>query len=514
MPDGADVVIELGQVRPDRSDVMIELGPVGSGPAEAEDPPASERARRWTLRRSRPLALAVTAVLALAAGGAAPPAAPDLVEIAAIPLGAAPNYLLTEDRLFVSSLRAGSAERAISGYDLRTGRQLWTRRQPLESDDRAAVRAAEIGVFGLTGAAGLLLITAVGGAPGPAGVRTDALDERTGELRWSVPYPVDVLAGGRLGLVIEESYPAGSLIVAGDPRPVPEQVYYSQSGGAYRAPPDGVRALVLDMATGQMRWTSPLSSNIEQIPGAEPMLLIQRSPSSIEIREAASGQLRRQFSGTVLGTSVAARANGLLLVQSGRQVTAYATRDWHPVWQRTLTDPEDYLYDCGQLICQSGPGGNHLLDAATGRMLAGPGGEVRALDPTSSSTPGGVSRLVDPATGAVVWSMGQARFGWRAGHLVETTEDHRPVRTVDPRTGRTLVELGDWQGFSGTPDERVALLTRNAPGVTWFALLRPGATMIDLLGAAPYPTTLCQPGGTRLIACQAVDGMVRVWRHR
>ena len=455
----------------DGSPAVIDLGSGWDGhPADTSVP------RPLVMRRIRIAALALAMALVVATGGSAAPVPPPLEEILTASLGLDENYLLTEDLLFVSTPASDPPERLVTAYELGRGRPLWTSRH------RIAPRR-----LGLWHANGLLLITDYDPEAGP--LRTVALDTRTGQRRWSVPYMLDVPPGEGTALVVDEVYPANS-IEAGQATPTEiagQSFYVSSSGGVYTAPPVGAVARAVDLDSGRVLWSSPLLTNVglvEASAGGTSGVLVVTRDGRVEVWDLRTGAVWHRLAWTE-GTALSAEsAGGLLLVRhTGPGLTAYSADLRQRRWSRPLPDEDTYLGRCGQMLCQEGPAGN---------------------------------QVVDPGTGATAWQApDQTSLFPSGGHLVEADEQINANRTVDPRTGRTLIDLAGWRRSTIPEQVGPLLLVRDNPihGRTLLGILEPDARAVRTLGAVPYVASSCR-GVVGRIACRTGPNELRVWRYR
>ena len=93
-------------------------------------------------------------------------------------------------------------------------------------------------------------------------MRTVALDERTGQERWSLPHQVQTLYGADNALAIDTVFPADTAI----PDNVPYEegtAYGSPWGQTYSQPSMGMVAAGITLSTGEVRWRSELLTSVE-----------------------------------------------------------------------------------------------------------------------------------------------------------------------------------------------------------------------------------------------------------
>jgi outer membrane protein assembly factor BamB len=466
--------------------VLIELGPIPLEPSADIHP-----RRPLTLRQLRLGALALGVALLLAAGGSGPPPAPALIEIATMPLlpgmtmATGQGFLLTTDRLFVPVRDSDGSTWLISAYELEHGRLVWTSR--FEAHPAVPVT--------LEHRAGLLLVS--GPRLDRTGMRTIALDARTGQERWSLPQEVQALPDGQTALGTEMIFPAGSEIADG--RQVGGDRHGSPWGREYSVAPTGFVATGIGLGSGRVLWRSEPVTNVGhdwftmQADGALPrptrdasLLVVVVKGGGVELRDARTGTVRHRFPAVYRDEPPQLR-DGLLLVRhTEREVTVYSTDTYHRQWTRELGD-DSYLNFCGgTLVCDSTPTG---------------------------------ARVIDSATGAPAWNLSLDNYLGQIGeHLVEFDLDStlRPLRILDPRTGRTLVDLAAWRGTSSFLSGPGPLLLTSMPkavGPTWLGVLAPGAATPVTLDPVPYGVVNCQVT-LNVIACETSDGDLRIWRYR
>ncbi|MGI5211419.1 PQQ-binding-like beta-propeller repeat protein [Plantactinospora sp. CA-290183] len=464
---------------PDR--FVIDLGP-RHAPAvidldvPAESPSATGPPRPPLRRRLRGVALALTGALVLATGGAVPPSPPPLWEILTVPVtGTAVDFQLTRDHLFVHGGESGSEPR-IRGYELDRGRRVWATPFPVSSPMPSATPAEHHPTTGL-----LLLRRS---EPGWNRTETTALDARTGQRRWSLPYPVITLPDERTGLVLDSVFPAGSRVEPGT-RVDDRLISVSPSGEMHTAPPIGVVARAIDLATGQVLWTSPQLVSADLVGathGRGGSVLVVTRAGRVELWEARTGAVRAGTTWTRGDPLAAISVAGQVLVQhTGPGWTVYSGDLGQERWSRAMPDRDAVPSGCGRFVCA------YVTNGIEG---------------------------LDPATGATLWRSDQQMIVPIGDHLVAFAAHPQLERMFDPVSGRTLLDLSDWTDpnrFGG--DEPVLLLRSRVPGRASLGLLDPSAVSVRLLGTVPYVTWSCRwvPG---VVACRTGLTEVRVWRYR
>ncbi|MEV0729794.1 PQQ-binding-like beta-propeller repeat protein [Polymorphospora sp. NPDC050346] len=457
--------------------VVIDLG------VRTNEPPAEPAPSRPALARHlRTAVTALVVALVLAVGGSAPQPGPALVEVAAPPTSIWQQELLVGDRLYVVHPPTDrSFRRTVTAYDLTRGADLWT--TPIGVETRALGPEGEAS---LSIAGERLLVHTED--------RTFVLDTASGRLRASVPHHVTGGDAGNVGLVREPIWsfvsddPAVNAtvrVVAGASGEV-VHVTAVEPGEAPRVSVqvDGVSVRAFDLDTGAELWATGSVTAGELLPGEPPSVAVLTRDGVLEVRDARTGAVRHSRARAVDGSMGWLGVVGdLVLVQTGlSEATAYAAGTLETVWRAALPR-HGAAYDCGAVLCVAMAGRSLLIDAGNGRPL----GEVVA------------NGHLDSRGGHLL------RLGPREGEL-----DH----TVDPYSGRPLVDLSDWPdpvtGAEGSP----LVLTRpdQLPDRAWFAVLEPGATRIQVLGPVPHRVSQCQSSDTHL-ACRTGNGL-RVWTYR
>ncbi|MEV7225426.1 PQQ-binding-like beta-propeller repeat protein [Polymorphospora sp. NPDC051019] len=452
--------------------VVIDLG------VRTHEPPAEPAPSRPALARHlRTAVTALVVALVLAVGGSAPPPGPALVEVAAPPTSIWQQELLVGDRLYVvHPPTERSSRRTVTAYDLTRGADLWT--SPIGVENRAVgpEGAASLSVVGDR----VLVYTED---------RTFVLDAVSGRVRASVPHEVEGGAAG-VGLSRDGAWVLGAgesaEVVAVDPAtgeivqsfvvPPGVSTWVTVTGGA-------VTGSISDLDTGGVLWSTGPVAAAELLPGESPSVAVLTADGALEVRDARTGAVRRSRAGVVDGAAGRLRPAGdLVLVQDDwATVTAYAAGTLEPVWDAVLPG-RGAVYGCGAVVCAAVDGRTLLYDTGSGRPL----GEV-------------VANHLDSRGGHLL------RLGPREGEL-----EH----TVDPYSGRPLVDLSDWPEPVIPADGSPLVLTRpdRLPDRAWFAVLEPGATRIRMLGTVPHPVTGCQSSATHVI-CRT-EGGVRAWQYR
>ncbi|MEO3748457.1 hypothetical protein [Plantactinospora sp. B5E13] len=460
--------------------VVIDLGTDRYEPPSA--PPAGWP-RRSTVRRLRPVVAAAAAALAFGVGGAAAPPAPPLRAILSLPLASEPNggFYLLGDVLVVAERVESVAEPQVrlTGYELTRGRQLWSIGRPVAITE-----------FRFTPAENRLLLSEGGRRGGP--IHTRALDPRTGELRWSYPSKLEVMPGERqTALIFEEIFPAGSLV---DPQARPTDSttwYHSNAGGIYREPPLGVVLHGINLDTGEPRWTSPRMTRAVTLAGTADRpaaVLTVPSEGGIEVRDPHTGAVRHRLDGFD-GELVAAHPIGDVVVLVWAEpagAAGYSSDRWQLRWSRSQAGPDFYVEPCGPMLCR--PGFTSV-------------------------------EVLDPATGEQRWQLPErARFLPGGPFLVQRDDNEHLLRSLDPRTGRTVAQLTGWQvldlnqWLDALGRGTAPLLLSPTPGrdETRVGVFGRNGTAIPL-AAVPHSLPHCETTAA-VVACRTRDHQLRVWR--
>jgi outer membrane protein assembly factor BamB len=173
-------------------------------------------------------------------------------------------------------------------------------------------------------------------------------------------------------------------------------------------------------------------------------------------------------------------------------LAGYRTDTLGPLWTIPVQSLTLRVDGCGVLLC------------------LGESGRVRALRAD---------------TGAVVWT----GKGWPGvvgvlGHWLYTVSDLAasygywpgPARLIDPRTGRTDLDLGKWRLVSEPdPAGRPALfeLIESGTGRVWLGTLGTGPSVQPLGTIADLPSGTCD-AGPAYIVCLTTGQLVSIWRYR
>ncbi len=349
-----------------------------------------------------------------------------------------------------------SASRPVTtvALDTRTGQEAWRRPGVPEqsiADGRLIVLSRPGPTYGC------------GGAYPPSDelpVYWDAIDTRTGEVRWSTEVPAlprtafDAYDGTarRVVLVATDGTTISRNLVTGEVTgriTLPELAVSAKPAGTTTGTFDEIANPQLAVAGGAAMVMRPIDAASEQ-PGAG------ERPGLVEITAYDLVTLRRQW--TVQA------AVGPADPQAGNYVV---------------------VSGCGAMICLYAPTGTVLLD---------------------------------PRDGAERWRTAQSVLaidGDRVLLAAQTSGDPTAPAGLtirDLRTGKLLADLAGWpvfagsRGYAGTPVLGFAARNR-----TWFARLDLRAARLTRAGSVPGLYYSCVGQGDYL-ACRRLDGAVRAWR--
>ncbi|GAB2623261.1 hypothetical protein Aab01nite_16330 [Paractinoplanes abujensis] len=423
--------------------------------------------------------LLLVAVLALAAGGAAP-ALPVLWRyLGAVPAAGGPEapFQLAGGRVY--TVEAAGQERVTTAWSLeRTPRELWTVSFParVSGPDEiswGAVDAEQAGDVVLFG----------------DGPDTTIVDAATGAIRWTSPVAVTPLPGGRIGVTQRHDFRSGTVYdqASGEPG----MLYFSATGEPHTEPPLRTHINGVDLTDGRVLWTLTVagSVNVAVPPGDETAALLLSSDRLRRI-DGTTGEVVGNRSLPRVGGIAPATGelvDGLMMVYYGRRgivsrEVAYAPDTLEQRWQRRvptmMTDPAN----CSGLHCA---GGRQALD------------------------------VLDPDTGRARWrapdDVDLAKYG---NYVIEVgVESGMPVRLVDPDTGVTRVDLTGWRAeVVGQAGQPIVLRRGIDAGASAFGVVVDRRDEIQPLGVTGGPVSDCA-SDARHVVCRTDDGL-RIWAYR
>lgn len=430
---------------------------------EPAPPPVRQRPR---IRLSRYPALAVAVVLALAVGGAAAPASVLLQDQGTAPLTLHGSYELLGGRLYTFDA-SPDGTLTTTAWSPAPVRRLWQTTNRVIVDDTGMPTGLGLGWHATPIAGDGVLLQAER--------ESRVIDARTGTVWWSLDRPMTAYAGGRVGIVLDETYgPTGDN----------EDVQLAGDGQLHAGPPLETRVRVFDLRSGSQLWTATYESGvlISDTPG-EPDTLLVLTPDRLRRVTARTGAIQREqaldgSADTVIGGLVVA---GQVVVGEGRSFAVYSPRTLARLWGRPPSAPGvDTESGCEGVLCDYTGDGVTVLDPATGapRWTAGPGSTI----------------------------VGQ---GDVVGEIYLQTGQPQWIR--DTVTGRNLVDLRPWNWLRPTRVDGSILLGKPDNGGTIFGYLPAGSATIQIVGRSPSPVTSCRADRASIV-CLTGSG-IKVWSY-
>ncbi len=459
---------------------MIDLGVVG-----ADAPPAVVASRGTGRRPRRSVAVLTALVLCLLglAGGRAPGAA-GLSAVATVPALAGSKFAMLDGVLYVAE--AAPTGNRITAYRPRDGRLLWS--------TPVSVLAS---LVGFQSSGGVLLASMA--APGVSGDQTVALDQRTGAVLW---HNADILAA----------------VVPADGRALLASLYTVYGGTdldtVVASDRLGFMVTAVGLRDGRTAWTYALGPGCQyrvesaSAAGARMAALCAGPPTvtgagatsagDLRIVDLATGHEERSIALTLPVVQAPAPFRPVLSVALGRvlvgvpradgaQLTAYDPATLRPLWTHRMSDNDYGATPCADALCLSDGSG---------------------------------LTVVDPGTGAVRWRTAERAYtqppGLLAGRLLVEPVGGAQAMLVDVGTGGPVLDLSGWRAVNADPDGTPVFARWQSPpdGRVWFATVTGDPLAVRLIGAA---RDVLQDGcGTDgpYLACQTLDGDLRLWRYR
>jgi hypothetical protein len=427
-------------------------------PAEPDRPRRPKVSWRWVL------AVAVFALAGLLLTGAAAPPSPPLTPARTVTVGNAATFRLVGDALYVVEPRAG--DQRLVAYPLTGGPPRWSVLLDMLARPPQMVAIGDV-------------ILVLSYDPGPVfRTHTEALDRRTGAVRWQSPLAVDALD------------------LAHDRVLVADQV------GTDRIDEDrGGDVASLAAATGERVWTYHRSPGCQpaipaSMSGTRSVLAVLCADGTLSAIDLDTGKVRATVPGTVqrppnglgFGIDVFALRDRILVTYPilGRSVFAsFDAERLTPQWTISLEQGNYGVADCGPRLClYSAAGGVQGLDRVTGlpRWHLGPASNAFPLD----------DRYVLAVLGA------------NQSDLIDST------------SGQQVLHLDDWTATpfrSGRP-----LFYRPEPraGRMWVAMVSTNPTGLRVLGWVSNPNADVSDCVTSdgYFACRTVKDTIQVWRVR
>ena len=346
-----------------------DLIDLGEDFAPVPDPePARRAARRW----SRAARVAVPIVLSLFLVSAAASVAPAPIRPSAhIPLRFGSAVGVFGGRAVVLDT---VYRNTISGYDLDGGPH-WTSPMALGGSDYTAHLIGDA-----------LVVNASHESPGP--IRTEAFDIRSGRKLWDRPDPVaDVDPAGDVILQTAPGRAGETAVYRVDARTgaehwratVPAECGLQFADEAASGPPYRFTTLCSPLLAARPIPLAPTLSLVDLGSGAQVATRTIRFAADPAVDSSPSSVL-------VLPISALTVLNGLVVVQaqtSGPTTTmsAYRQSDLAPLWSGLAIMAPDPIQSCGVVLCLSTPSGIRAIDPTTGAQI--PGG----VPPESRETP-------------------------------------------------------------------------------------------------------------------------------
>jgi hypothetical protein len=384
--------------------------------------------------------------------------------VRAVTVGNAATFRLVGDALYVVEPQGG--DRRLVAYPLAGGAARWS-----TSLDMLA-GPPQIYAIGDT-----LLVMSFD--PGPVfRTHTEALDRRTGAVRWQSPLSVGAVD------------------------PVRDRVLVADQVRSDRIDEDpGGDVVSMAATTGERVWTYHRGPGCQ--PAGPPEVIDARSVLAVlckdgtlsaidldsgRVRASVSGAVQRPPNGLGFGINVFALRDRILVTYPvlGRSVFAsFGVDHLAPQWTASLGQANYGVSDCGPALC--------LYSAA-----------------------GGVQGL-DRATGRTRWQLGRASQAFPLDEryvLAELGANQSDL--LDSATGRQVLHLDGWTGVpfqSGRP-----LFYRAEPQAhrVWLAVVSTNPAGLRVLGAVANPnadTSDCVTSDGYL-ACRTVKDTIQVWRVR
>ena len=442
-------------------------------------------ARPDQLPRSRPPArlyrlpgLLLVAVLALAAGGAAPvlPVLWRYVGAVPAPLGPEAPFQLTGGRVYTTE-RAGQ-DRITTAWEVaEPPRQLWSARFPVRASEPDEI---SFGGLNAVQAGDVVLLS--------DGPETTVVDAATGERVWSSPVGVTPLPGGRTGIVQDSEFRDDTLYDQSSGEP--GLLFFGATGEPHTEPPLRTDVRGVELATGRPLWTLSAAGSVNVLvaPGDAPALLLLSSDRLQRIdgaggRVVASVALPSPDGGRPTGGEL---VDGLMMVYYGRdgvidREVAYRADSLARVWSRAVPEVLLDRANCSGLHCA---------------------GSLRALD------------VLDPRTGEPRW---RAPTGVdltkRGGYVIEVgSESGMPERLVDAETGAVRVDLAAWRAEVMGDESQPIVLRRSVGAESAFGVVVPRRDAVQPLGVTGRPVGDCTSDRFHVV-CRA-GGELRIWAYR
>lgn len=439
------------------------------------DAPQVPRPGRPPVRWYRAAGLALTGLLTLTLGAAAPASSTLWQRLGVVSFdGPDSSYALAGGRVYTVDPAAEGRWRttAWTGAPMRRAWSITT---------GAAGEQEVSGSWGvnLTAAGDALLVQEV--------TSSTVVDARTGTLRWSTPGPLEVVGPG-LGVTTETTFrPGTEYDVAGG---APGELFFSATGRPHTEPPRRTTLHGVDMATGRRLWSSGWRGAVRTArpPGDRALLIVAAADRLALLAGDTGAELRSRPLPRAGGVARVQFVGGLVLVRHGPldrpgTMAAYSTDTLAFRWQTVDEPVRDDNGFCSELACGRSSAGRMVLDARTGRPVW----------------------RVAPGVNVVR----------RGGSAVEMSAAwEQPVRVRDASTGAVRAELSAWEAAVNREGDGPLVLRRaeTARGVTAFGALPPGGSEVQMLGTSTTLVDDCL-ADERVVVCRT-DAGAEVWAYR
>ncbi|WP_148308177.1 outer membrane protein assembly factor BamB family protein [Actinoplanes friuliensis] len=438
---------------------LIELSLDSPAPPEAATPPPASFYRR--------AGLALTVVLVLALGGAAPVSSMLWSRLGGVPLPAGGDFQVTTDRIFTMDLDA--SPRVLTAWQSDPVRRLWSI-EATGSGDPFLVRDAT---------ADLVLVQ--------QGSSISVLDGRTGNLRWTSDVPVQRLTG-TVGVVRKETFRPGTEYdpESGDPG----RLYGVFGDSLHTEPALSTELRGVELATGRPLWSFKVpGSAFTAWPDEPGSAFAVLSAQKLTLISAETGRVVRERTVPRIdgqGPAMGEVVDNMVMVHygafgAGGKVVAYALDTLDERWHQDQPDPSGNPAACYGVSCTVTRDNLVVLDVDTGEPKW-------------------------QASGPDILSFGPAS-------VLEVRNLTTPVRSVSLGTGQTVADLDGWRDYYQVRGEPAVLLSRpQDTRTTAFGVLRAGRTAVQPLGVLPANVLQCQAApGT--VVCQTFE-QLEVWSYR
>jgi hypothetical protein len=303
--------------------------------------------------------------------------------------------------------------------------------------------------------------------------------------------PVEPLAGGRIGLIQEPRFRAGT--VYDQDSGEPGMLYFTADGEPHTEAPFRTDVRGVDLGTGATVWTFAVAGSViaEKAPGDAPAVLLL-SAGGIERLDGTTGKVEHRTTlPTVKGRSPFSGeiVDGLMMIYyynpSGyvTHEVAYATDTLARRWARDVPEVLVQRAVCTDLLCSE---------------------SKTALD------------VLDPLTGAPRWrapaDVDLLRHG---GYVLELSSGSgMPMRLADPRTGATRVDLSGWWADVVAAQNQPIVLRRNNlhADTSTFAVVDASRDRVQPLGMTGGQVSDCAADASHVV-CRTEDDL-QVWAYQ